>query len=184
MLPASLSIYACIILASCHRVWFNAAMDDFASVVKGMRVALGDSQQAFAVRLGMSIRAIGNYERGQIPDVSVVYRLHRLATENGLDDAARFLGTSLQAFSMQVKRAVAPNSDDEKLIVRMILPLFRNRNLVPHWNRIIADSINGLKALAAVSRTEPAMATDPDVLDEILADARERFGSPRARARE
>jgi transcriptional regulator with XRE-family HTH domain len=46
------------------------------------------SQQALAVKLGLSIRAVCNYEGGRVPEPRSLYSLWRLARENGRDDLA------------------------------------------------------------------------------------------------
>jgi len=47
--------------------------------VRELRQHLGDNQQGFAVRLGLSVRAIANYEAGRAPEAAVLVTLLRLA---------------------------------------------------------------------------------------------------------
>lgn len=59
--------------------------------VKELRKALGESQQAFAGRLGLYISSVAHYEGGQRePDYLVVMKLYRVACEAGRKDLAAF----------------------------------------------------------------------------------------------
>jgi transcriptional regulator with XRE-family HTH domain len=57
---------------------------DLATAVKKLRAALNMSQQAFANELGLSIRAIANYEKDRIPEPKVLARLQQLAMKHRL----------------------------------------------------------------------------------------------------
>lgn len=54
--------------------------------VRRLRVHLGESQQAFANRLGLSISAIANYERGRCPTGMVLGALAQTAADAGRQD--------------------------------------------------------------------------------------------------
>jgi transcriptional regulator with XRE-family HTH domain len=54
-------------------------MDSVVGAVKTLRQRLGESQQAFANRLGLSIRAIANYEKDRRPTGMVLASLARAA---------------------------------------------------------------------------------------------------------
>jgi len=56
-------------------------MDPVVGAVKALRHELGDSQQAFANRLGLSIRAIANYEKDRKPTGMALASLARAATD-------------------------------------------------------------------------------------------------------
>ena len=56
--------------------------------VRKLREHLGESQQAFAVRLGLSIRAIANYEKDRPPTGKALAALAHAATEAGRHDLA------------------------------------------------------------------------------------------------
>jgi transcriptional regulator with XRE-family HTH domain len=59
--------------------------------VKELRRALGESQQAFAERLGLYISSIAHYEGGdRSPDYVVTLKLYRAACEAGRKDLAAF----------------------------------------------------------------------------------------------
>ena len=53
-----------------------------------MRSTLGISQQEFATRLGLSIRAIVNYEKDRTPQGSILARLHQFAAKHGFKEQA------------------------------------------------------------------------------------------------
>jgi transcriptional regulator with XRE-family HTH domain len=56
-------------------------MDPVVGAVKALRHELGDSQQAFANRLGLSIRAIANYEKDRRPTGMALASLARAASD-------------------------------------------------------------------------------------------------------
>ena len=59
--------------------------------IRQLRHVLGDSQQAFADRLGLSIRTVANYEKSRRPDVQSLVRLETAARSVGRNDlVARF----------------------------------------------------------------------------------------------
>ena len=59
--------------------------------VKALRASTGDSQRAFATRLGISIRAVVYYESNRIPDLETLAKLSHLAIKyRNLDLAALF----------------------------------------------------------------------------------------------
>jgi transcriptional regulator with XRE-family HTH domain len=59
---------------------------DVASAVKELRGHLKESQQAFSNRLGVSLRAVANYEGGGNPTGSVLVELSKLARNYERDD--------------------------------------------------------------------------------------------------
>lgn len=58
-------------------------MDSLVKAVRALRQHLGESQQAFATRLGLSIRAIANYEKDRRPTGMALLALARAATAAG-----------------------------------------------------------------------------------------------------
>lgn len=65
--------------------------------VKELRRRLSMSQQAFATALGMSIRAIANYESTRTPEPLVLFDLASFASKHGHDDiAVELLGAGMQ----------------------------------------------------------------------------------------
>lgn len=58
-------------------------MDTVVKAVRTLREQLGESQQAFAARLGLSIRAIANYEKDRRPTGVALAALARAAEDAG-----------------------------------------------------------------------------------------------------
>jgi transcriptional regulator with XRE-family HTH domain len=56
--------------------------------VKGLRAHLGDSQQAFATRFGVSIRSIANYEKDRKPEDRILAHFAKAASDAGRGDLA------------------------------------------------------------------------------------------------
>ena len=60
------------------------------AAIKKMREVIGESQQAFATRIGVSIRGLANYEKDRVPSLIVLGRLQELArTEPEIPDAVK-----------------------------------------------------------------------------------------------
>src|SRR5579862_1660332 len=73
--------------------------DALVRAVKKLRERLGDSQQAFATRLGLSIRTIANYEGGRRPSGKPIVELLRLADAAAGAGNADLQGIFLDALS-------------------------------------------------------------------------------------
>ena len=54
---------------------------NLATALRELRAHYGDSQHAFAARMGLSRRAIANYEKNRIPTLSVLAKLAQVAQE-------------------------------------------------------------------------------------------------------
>lgn len=54
--------------------------------VKALREGLGQSQQAFATNLGISISGLANYERDRIPPIELLVKFASLARESSQGD--------------------------------------------------------------------------------------------------
>lgn len=66
--------------------------------VRELRKVYGESQQAFATRLGLSMRAVANYENKRNPDTRSLIRLTNAAREVGREDLIReFLSATEEA---------------------------------------------------------------------------------------
>ncbi len=61
---------------------------DLVTAVKELRAHVGESQQAFATRLGLSIRALANYEKDRNPTGRALLSLASAADEAGRHDLA------------------------------------------------------------------------------------------------
>lgn len=65
--------------------------------VRSLRVALGESQQAFAYRMKTAIRTIARYETTRPPKGKALSEFYRVATENGNQDLAAVFRNALTA---------------------------------------------------------------------------------------
>jgi transcriptional regulator with XRE-family HTH domain len=72
--------------------------------VKALRLGLSESQQAFATRLGISIRALVNYEKDREPPLALLLKLSAVAREAGKENLA---GIFEWAFYEQISNATA-----------------------------------------------------------------------------
>lgn len=87
-------------------------MEKLTQAVTELRRRLGDSQQAFATRLGLSIRAIGNYEKDRNPTGRALAQLERAATDAGHSDlAARFRDALADELGTLVRPMRCPGRD-------------------------------------------------------------------------
>jgi transcriptional regulator with XRE-family HTH domain len=136
---------------------------DFAKAVRDLRSALGDSQQAFAARLGISMRAIANYEKDREPTGRALYQLSKLAREFGRPDLA--VGFSA-ALSKELKDAVEPLTAEEKAWSNATIALLRNSDVID-WRRLGRSVVSNLEKLAKKRE-------DPN-LDAVLLEARYRL---------
>lgn len=151
-------------------------MDRVAASVKKLRSLLGDSQQAFAQRLGLSVRAIANYEAGRRPSSVALFKLGKLAAINNLVDLA---GVFSSAYVVAVRGRTEPIGQ-ERVLVRIVLSLSRNQEFVRHWSELsvaLVDSLtelaNSLARLEGKTRGDSAIAlrTNLKELYETLDEA-------------
>ncbi len=68
---------------------------DVNEAVKKLRGSLGFSQQRFATELGLSIRAVVNYEQDRIPSARALAQMESLAARNQLPELAYEFGRAL-----------------------------------------------------------------------------------------
>src|SRR5688500_11011670 len=103
-------------LEQCQRVCSNAVMDPVVTALKKLRERLDESQQAFANRLGLSVRAIANYESGRRPSRAVLFNLTILASQHGLRDLSDVFRA---AYAEAMHGVLGPTNDEETAWVRM-----------------------------------------------------------------
>jgi len=65
------------------------------TAVKELRRALGLSQQIFATQLGLSIRAVVNYEKDRAPTARALAQLEQLASHSSHPELARIFRDAL-----------------------------------------------------------------------------------------
>lgn len=59
---------------------------ELVQAVKDLREKLGDTQESFAMKLGLSKRAIANYEKDRRPTAAVLARLAKAASDAGMGE--------------------------------------------------------------------------------------------------
>lgn len=122
-------------------------MDTLVSAVRELRAATGDSQQSFATKLGMSLRAIANYEAGREPTGRALYKLDQLARASGRPDlASRF--TRALAYEMDWSHEPA-----EPVWLGVVRELVRNEHLCEGWPRVAELMIAELESLIGKARS-------------------------------
>jgi transcriptional regulator with XRE-family HTH domain len=89
-----------------------------AQAVRELRQHLGDSQQSFATRLGLSIRAIANYEKDREPTGTSLVALHRAAREAGHLELAEIFWTALHS-ELGLSKTAGRKIDDAAVDVGM-----------------------------------------------------------------
>jgi transcriptional regulator with XRE-family HTH domain len=115
--------------------------------VKKLREHVGESQQAFATRLGMSIRAIANYEKDREPTGRALVQLMKLADESGRPDLARVfqeviskqLGHAVPRFASSSKeQELLPGEADEIMILLEVMRAPGYKKLKASWIEMTA----------------------------------------------
>jgi transcriptional regulator with XRE-family HTH domain len=116
-------------------------MDHLVSAVRELRSVVGDTQDAFARRAGLSLRAIANYEKDRPPTAKALVQFARVASQAGRSDLAEIFS---QAFQSQVGDASVDVSDE--LQQAALTALMSNRG--PDWlqkelKALIREARNG-----------------------------------------
>jgi transcriptional regulator with XRE-family HTH domain len=136
--------------------------------VRELRVATGNSQQSFAQALGLSMRAIANYEKDRTPNSPALYRLAKLARQVGRPDLAQVFSSAL---SEELSDVVEPMTTEEKAWADAVIALLRNKGLTD-WPRIGRSIVSALEKL--VRRTD---VEELENLAAVLLEARYRLVS-------
>jgi transcriptional regulator with XRE-family HTH domain len=75
--------------------WYYVVILNIYEAVLKLRTSTGESQQAFATRLGIAIRSLANYEKDKVPPGRLLVKLLGVADENGLSDCAEIIRSQL-----------------------------------------------------------------------------------------
>jgi transcriptional regulator with XRE-family HTH domain len=129
--------------------------------VRNLRAFTENSQQSFAQRLGLSLRAVANYEKDRSPNSPALYRLAKLAQEVGRPDLAQLFS---KALSEELHGSVEPMRRDEKAWSDAVLALIRNKHL-GSWSRLAPRILRSLEKLVRARPHDQQLA-------EILIEAR------------
>jgi DNA-binding XRE family transcriptional regulator len=130
-----------------RRDLMQAEMNHLVSAVRELRKALGDSQQAFATRLGMSVRAIANYETDRAPTGRALYKLEQLARANGRYELACQFA---RALATEMEWAQEPRQSVWAGVVREIV---RNERLCDGWSELAKALARELEKLIAKAKS-------------------------------
>jgi len=131
--------------------------------VQQLRAVTDDTQQSLAQRLGLSLRAIANYEKDRVPHHAVLLRLAKLAQQVGREDLAEVFNAAL---STELKEVLEPMTKEEKVWSEAVLALLRNRDRTD-WPRAARGMIRALETLV-----EQKHEGDTDEFAAILLEAR------------
>ncbi len=117
------------------------------AAVRELRLALGDTQQSFAQRLGLAISTVVRYELTRPPKGNALRMLARVAEENKLASVAtcfrQALAAELGAWDPgDLKLKLEPQTNTERLWVSAILAVLRNpqyASLIPKLVRLLRE---------------------------------------------
>jgi transcriptional regulator with XRE-family HTH domain len=138
---------------------------DVPHAIRQLRAALSANQSELAQRLGLSIRAIANYEGGRIPKSAVLQRLIALARKAERADLAAVFAAALQGGMEEYLASVA----EERVWSDAVAALVRGKES-KHWPRVQRSIVTALESL----RRQPSWAND-EQLAGVLLEARYRL---------
>jgi transcriptional regulator with XRE-family HTH domain len=148
---------------------------DVRRAVCDLRIATGLTQQAFANRLGMSIRAVANYEKDRKPNARALYQFSRLASEIDRSDLAEVFSAALAA---EMDLAAEPKLP---IWLKAVREIMRNHKHCPGWETIseeilqeFSGLVNKAKSGAEVEIPNPAALPKDKIryLEEMLIQLR------------
>jgi transcriptional regulator with XRE-family HTH domain len=134
--------------------------------VRKLRLTTGESQQSFAQHLGLSLRAIANYEKDRVPNGPALYRLAKLARQVGQPDLAKIFSSALYE---EFHEALEPMTPEEKAWSDAVLALLRNRDLTD-WPTVGRFLVGALERLVKRRGDE-----EVEDLAAVLLEARYRL---------
>lgn len=149
-----------------------AVMGHLITSIKELRSRLKESQQAFANRLGISSRAVANYEAGRTPTRKVLWSLTMLASETGNPDLGDVFSGAYRA---TMQRLTSPANDEEQAWVRMVLALLRNKDSVPGLKELGRSLLAAAEDLMLASEGGKTIATDTEEFQEAVLWARSQI---------
>ncbi len=141
-------------------------MDKLVTSVRQLRSRLSESQQAFANRLGISSRAVANYEAGRRPTRAVLFSLAMLAGQAEHPDLSTIF---LEAYNATMRGLTRPANDEEQAWVRMVLTLLRNGAHIPELKDLGIALLRATERLISPSVKGKTLATDPDEIKEAVS---------------
>jgi transcriptional regulator with XRE-family HTH domain len=108
----------------------DAQQKELIATVRKLREALGDTQQAFADRLGLAIASVIRYERNRVPRGKALARLENVASANGFEDYSTIFRKALdEEFAVPTPtpsgKAIQFRNDDEAELALALLDVLR-----------------------------------------------------------
>jgi transcriptional regulator with XRE-family HTH domain len=127
--------------------------------VKALRAHLGQSQQAFATGLGLSIRAIANYEKDRTPSTFALERLRKAAQESRRGDLADVFDA---AYWQNLRRRFPGLTDEESAWTELMCDILDSQSVLklkPVWRDVRESLLTAArKIISEAKRTqEPAL---------------------------
>jgi transcriptional regulator with XRE-family HTH domain len=129
--------------------------------VKALRGHLNESQQAFATRLGLSIRAVANYEKDRTPSGLALERLMRAAHESNREDLTDVFRA---AYWQGASRTFPGLNEEERAWMELLCDVLQARHIPKVqeiWSGIRKSLFRGADAII----DEAARSQDPDAAE-------------------
>jgi len=104
--------------------------DPISQAIRAVRLALGESQQAFAYRMKTAIRTIARYETTRAPRGAELAQFHRLAVEQGFREQADVFAKAMEQ-ELEMRAESIPRTIEEQELLGLLFLLMRNRDRVP-----------------------------------------------------
>jgi len=142
---------------------------DVKSTILQLRKVLDLTQQDLANRLGITARAIANYEKGRLPRAKILADLSLFADRQNLPELAQLFRNGL-AYNLDSNLNAKPNTHAEQALVRLFLCAVRNKEKVPEWEKLQKLLVSSIENLIKRSATEFTL-TDPVDLSMALHQA-------------
>ncbi len=135
-------------------------MPNVLAAVKELRERLGDTQQAFASRLGVSISAVTNYERNRIPTGRSLVKLMQTADAYGYSDLAMVFQDELsEELGFRVPRLIGSDTaeilPEEQPLIDAVLTVSRGGK---RWAKVRSELERVLKPVMEVNTSKNARA--------------------------
>jgi DNA-binding CsgD family transcriptional regulator/DNA-binding transcriptional regulator YiaG len=168
-----------------HRARLSKREEIVARTVKSLRLALGDTQQSFAHRTGLSISTAVRYETSKPPRGKALVQMEQLARENGIAvladifNAALSLELGFKAPRLgRSKASPRPGTEEDHSILAMVLahPDWFPRQakawarLRMEFIRTEADLDGGVVVLTAIEDEIARLTASGKSIEEIAAE--------------
>lgn len=121
---------------------------DLKGAVRDLRAQYGETQQRFADRLKISLRALANYEADREPTGRALYQLSRAAREIGRIDLADAFSDAL---AQELGASVDAMTDGEEAWAGAVVGLLRSRGAPDEWQNVV---LAALEATIAAQRKD------------------------------